>query len=261
MDAEYSIVDLAVDMRNLNKRIVHFSAIDSTNRFLLEENDLPGGTVVWADYQSAGRGRFNRSWQSPPGDALLFSILLREPYCAISLSVYPLLAAVGVYAGLRSVLPEDNALSVKWPNDILLNGKKVCGILAQSRMKGARCESLVVGIGLNVNQAKDFFQDNLKNASSIFLETSRQMDRFEILRRVLVEIDHLLTELSVSGRSVIMEKWSSACDSVGQMIVIHDGKETVSGYFRGVASDGAMRLETGSGMRTFYAGDVSVVKE
>lgn len=261
MDTGYTTVDLAVDMRNLQRTLLHFSEIDSTNRFLLDENDCPGGTVVLADYQSAGRGRFERMWQSPPGDALLFSIVLKEKFCDFSLSVYPLLSAVAVFNGLNSVLPESTRLTVKWPNDLLLNGKKVCGILAQSRMKGSKCEKLVVGIGLNVNQPPEFFRKDLKKATSVFQETGKLWNRFEILKRVLEEMDLLLNILQDSGECSIIQMWQRACDSMGRKIAIDDGRKIVEGIFTGIAEDGALQLNTDSETHIFYAGDVTVVKE
>jgi len=254
-------IKLSNDLKVLQNTVLHFKTIDSTNRFLLDAEDLLNGTVVLADDQTAGRGRFNRTWQSLPGTALLFSILLNNLSSRKMPVVYTFLSAVGVYRGLQASLPSGVNLSLKWPNDVLLNGKKVCGILGQGKITAGRYEKLVIGIGLNVNQKRQFFVNDLEHATSLATETGFEWDRIWTLNNVLAAIDHLLNVLQESGEKPIIRMWQNACGSIGQEITIDDGKEIYRGVFDSLSEDGGMLLKTGSGQRLFYAGDVTVLKE
>ena len=254
-------INLSMDLKVLQHTVLHFKTIDSTNRFLLDAEDLLNGTVVLADDQTAGRGRFNRTWQSFPETALLFSILLNNLSIQKMPAVYTFLAAAGVYRGLRDSLPSGINLSLKWPNDVLLNGKKVCGILAQSKITAGRYEKLVIGIGLNVNQKRQFFVNDLEHATSLAVESGFEWNRIGTLNNVLAAIDHLLNVLQESGERPIIRTWQDACGSIGQEIAIDDGKEIYRGIFDSLSEDGGMRLRTKSGQKLFYAGDVTVLKE
>ncbi|MBU0711883.1 biotin--[acetyl-CoA-carboxylase] ligase [bacterium] len=254
-------INLSFDLRVLQRTVLHFKTIDSTNRFLLDAEDFLNGTVVLADDQTAGRGRFNRVWQSLPETALLFSILLNNLSGRKMPAVYTFLAAVGVYQGLWKSLPAGINLSLKWPNDVLLNGKKVCGILVQGKITAGRYEKLVVGIGLNVNQQRQFFVNDLEHATSLAAESGFEWDRIGILNKVLTAIDHLLIVLQESGERPIIRMWQDACGSIGREIAINDGKEIYRGVFDSLSEDGGLRLRTKSGQKLFYAGDVTVLKE
>jgi len=111
-------ITLSLNLKILQRTVLHFRTIDSTNRYLLDAKNLRNGTIVLADHQTAGRGRFNRTWKSVPETALLFSILLKNLSNLKIPAVYTFLAAVGVFRGLREFLPADTHLSVKWPNDL-----------------------------------------------------------------------------------------------------------------------------------------------
>ncbi|MDO9548060.1 MAG: biotin--[acetyl-CoA-carboxylase] ligase [Candidatus Marinimicrobia bacterium] len=261
METTANNIKLTIDLKVLQHTILHYKTIDSTNRFLLDAEDLRNGTVVLADDQTAGRGRFNRVWQSLPEKALLFSILLNKFYNLRTPAVYTFLAAVGVYRGLRKILPASINLSLKWPNDVLLNGKKVCGILVQGKIAGGCYEKLVIGIGLNVNQPPQFFVDKLERATSLAAETGVEWNRDEVLNHALTAIDHLLIVLQESGERPIIVMWQDACESIGQEIAIDDGKKVYRGIFDGLSEDGGLRLQTKSGPMQFYAGDVTVLKE
>jgi len=244
MKAKNIYIKLPQGLLVLQPTVRHFQQIDSTNRFLLDAENIKNGQVVLADYQTAGRGRFNRVWQSPPEDALLFSILLNKFPHEKSPSVYTFLAAVSVFRALREILPSGMHLSVKWPNDVLLNGKKVCGILVQG-----------------INQQPQFFAGELKNATSLRKETGEKRDRIETLGRILSVFDGLLIMLQESGEKPIIDMWEGACDSMGHDIAIDDGKVVYRGVFEGLTEEGGLRLSTETGVKIFYAGDVTVLKE
>jgi len=260
MDQDSDRILLRLKTHFIKPEIVRFPIIDSTNSYLMNAHSYKPGTVVLADYQSAGRGRFGRSWISPPEEALLFSILLTDLNQEIPLYIYTFLAAVSVCDGLKTLISGEFKLSLKWPNDVLLNNKKVCGILVQSKTKGPVFSRLVIGIGLNVNQPEGFFRDDLQHAASLYSITGKRFDRFLVLTNVLRNIDQQLILLRDKGAKVIFNKWKNACDSIGSPIVVDDGERIHEGIFEDISENGGLILKIDGAKKIFHAADVTILK-
>lgn len=244
----------------LHSEIIHFKSIDSTNKYLLDKHSHPNGTVVLADFQTAGRGRRQRIWQSPEAESLLFSIFLNENIQTIPLYLLTFLAAVSVYEGLLPFIPQKH-IALKWPNDVLINGKKVCGILVETKTSANRINSIVIGIGINVNQNSEFFKGELKNASSLFCSKGCKFSRMEVLSSVLVSIDKNLMELQQCVYTDFLAKWRNYCPYLGKKIKVDDGKNIYKGTFKDISQNGGLILETNGKEKIFHAADVSIVKE
>ncbi len=260
MEQDSDRILLNLKTRFIKPEIVHFSLIDSTNSYLMNAHSYKPGTVVLADYQTAGRGRFGRSWISPPEEALLFSILLTDLNQEIPLYIYTFLAAVGVYDGLKTLISGKFKLSLKWPNDILLNNNKVCGILVQSKTSGSVLSRLVIGIGLNVNQPEGFFKDDLQHAASLHSTTGKCFDRILVLINILRNIDQQFTILHEKGEKIIFNRWKNACDSIGRQVAVDDGKRIHKGIFEDISENGELVLNTGAKKVIFHAADVTILK-
>ena len=260
MEQDSDRILLKLKARFIKPEIVHFPLIDSTNSYLMNVHSYKPGTVVLADYQTAGRGRFGRSWISPPEEALLFSILLTDLDQEIPLYIYTFLAALGVYEGLNSLISGKYKLSLKWPNDILLNNNKVCGILVQSKTSGSVFSRLVIGIGLNVNQPEGFFRDELQHATSLYSTTGKRFDRFLVLTNILRNIDQQLTILHEKGEKIIFNQWKNICDSIGRPVVVDDGERIHKGIFEDISENGGLVLNTGTKKVVFHAADVTILK-
>ena len=260
MEQDSDRILLKLKTRLIKPEIVRFPLIDSTNSYLMKAHSYKPGTVVLADYQTAGRGRFGRSWISPPEEALLFSILLTDLNQAIPLYIYTFLAAVGVYEGLKPLISGKYKLSLKWPNDILLNNKKVCGILVQSKTNGSVLSRLVIGIGLNINQPEEFFKDELQHAASLYSTTGKRFDRILVLTNILRNIDQQLTILREKGAKIIFNKWKNACDSIGRPVAVDDGKRIHKGIFEDISENGGLILKTDGAEKVFHAADVTILK-
>ncbi|MBL7067848.1 MAG: biotin--[acetyl-CoA-carboxylase] ligase [Candidatus Marinimicrobia bacterium] len=260
MEQDSDRISLKLKTRFIKPKIVRFPIIDSTNSYLMNAHSYKPGTVVLADYQTAGRGRFGRSWVSPPEEALLFSILLTDLKQEIPLYIYTFLAAVGVYDGLKPLISGKFKLSLKWPNDILLNNKKVCGILVQSKTSGSVFSRLVIGIGLNINQPEEFFKGELQHAASLYSKTGKRFDRILVLTNILRNIDQQLTILREKGEKIIFNKWKNACDSIGRPVVVDDGERIHKGIFEDISENGGLVLNTGAKKVIFHAADVTILK-
>ncbi len=248
------------EMKILRSEILYIKTIDSTNACLLGEEFTENGTILLADYQTAGRGRFSRTWKSPAAESLLFSVLLTNFMSNKKIYIYTFLAAVAAFSALKKHISEDHHLSLKWPNDVLLDGYKLCGILVQGRMSGAVQARLVIGIGINVNQPREYFSGDLSNGTSLFAATGQRYNRELILSTVLKQLDRQLILLQDNGESLILSQWRMACDSIGKMIAVDDGQKIYGGVFKDISRDGSLILDTGSKELFFRAGDVTILK-
>jgi len=255
-----SIKTLPMSTVIIRPEILHFAQIDSTNRYLLDNNHHPRGTVALADYQSRGRGRHGRSWIAPEAQGLLFSTLLKEDLHRNPLHPYTFLAAVSVFEGL-SPFVDPQELQLKWPNDVLLQERKVCGILVQSKIRSPREATIVIGIGVNVNQPAHAFREDLQAGISLAVATGGSFDRYVILREILIRLDQQLAQFYREGSEAVLLRWKSCCPSLGKAIAVDDGQTVQRGIFKDLRPDGGLLLEGPEGEKTFYAADVSIVKE
>lgn len=241
--------------------IHHFTQVDSTNNCLklLAEEGAPEGTVVVAEEQTAGKGRLGRSWSSPRSKGIIFSVLLRPPKPLEEISVFTLLTAVAVTRAVRKKFPEIDA-GIKWPNDILVKGRKICGILTELKAEADRLHYLVVGIGLNVHHTLDDFPLEIKeSATSIFLENDGQLpDRKETAREILREMDSVYREYLTMGAEGILEQWKALNITLGRKITIKSLRESFAGRALDVDKYGALTVAGPGGERKrFVTGEIT----
>nr|WP_305042159.1 biotin--[acetyl-CoA-carboxylase] ligase [Geoalkalibacter sp.] len=238
--------------------LVYFSETDSTNiqAQRLGEEGAPDGTVVVADGQSAGKGRLGRRWHSPPGVNLHLSVLLRPavpPQRAPQLSF---VAAVAVARAIREYC--GLAADVKWPNDLLLDGRKVAGLLSEMNAESERIHYVVLGLGINVNlEAHQFPEDLRYPATSLKLATGRRWPRAPLARLLLQHLDQLYAQFLGEGFAPIARQWEELCPWQGRRIEVDRGADRVQGLFAGIDEQGALLLDEGGGAPLkIYAGDV-----
>lgn len=227
-----------------------FTNLDSTNTFALNEPDLPGGTLIAADSQGAGRGRLGRTWQSPPGLNLYFSLVLYPQLAREHWGGFSLAAGVGLAQGLMELELQPQ---LKWPNDILLEGAKLAGILLES--KNGR---LVVGAGVNVNQEE--FPPDLR-ATSIRLATGRRWHRDLLLAVGSREIFRwcMLWERGLFDQ--VISNWCQHDSLLGQKVTVCRGQEVIEGVALDVEASGALVVEDTNFIRhVFHSGEVTLNK-
>ncbi len=241
----------------LNYDIYRFGKIDSTNTRALKLGDegFPEGTVVVADEQDSGRGRFGRKWEAEPLSNLLFSILLRPGFLKRDeVFILTFAAAVAVAEALEKTAGV--AAELKWPNDVLLDSKKVCGILLESSFEGNSLSHVVLGIGLNVNQTA-FPEEIKERATSLALVTARKFDRDELLLMVLGNFASLYGTLMSGDLYPVMKKWRERMRMIGRKVTLTVADKTFEGVIDDVTDDGSLVLRMPSGLRKFTAGEIS----
>lgn len=232
---------------------------DSTNVRAQEwaRNGAAEGSLVLAEKQTRGRGRRGRPWQAQQGKNLTFSIILRPKMPAGRLGLITLASALAVAEAVASfVQPLEPVL--KWPNDVLLAGQKCCGILLETVFERGTASTVVLGIGLNVNQ--DTFPPELKErATSLLLETGRHVPRVPLLARLLKRLERRYNSLSQDGGKAVRSSFEDRL-RLGQALTLRFAETgtTVTGHLHGIDTDGALLLNTAEGLRSFYAGDVTL---
>ncbi len=224
------------------------STNDQAREWLI--NGAPIGACVVADQQTQGRGRMGRTWETPPNSAIALSVILNPPQEALSQVM--MLGALAVAETLAALGAAD--VGIKWPNDVLLNGLKVCGVLAESEWHEQALRGVILGIGLNVRV--NFSGSPLAyTATSIETELGHAVDRIDVLATLLGRIDAWSAQL---GSGALYEAWRARLITLGDRVSVSYGIHTYEGMAVNVLADGALVIEDSNGTRhTIYAGDVS----
>ena len=230
----------------------------STNDVLktLAGRNTPEGTVVIADHQTRGRGRLGRSFASPPGVGIYLSLLLYPSIEPVRLPQLTLLVAVAVAESLVETSGLD--VRLKWPNDVEIDGQKVSGILTEAVMQQAASPTVIIGIGINVNNEREDFPSALQNrATSLALMAGRHYSRTPIVAKLLGHLETLYTSWRQTGVAPILERWLHYGPIVGRKVRFSDADITRTGTVTGLDENGALLVETGApALQRIYAGEV-----
>ena len=246
------------------RKLYYYDVTGSTNndaKRLAEEGE-PHGTVVVADIQNAGKGRRGRGWQTLPGTALAFTLLLRPSFAADKASMITLVMALSVAQAVGE--STDAEATIKWPNDIVVNKKKICGMLTEMTMTPEMDEIqyIVVGAGINVNNGspEEFEKEIRETATSLKIETGRQINRAALLDRVLVRFEeNYETFLKTLDLSQLREAYQRCLQGVGNEVRVLDPAGAYTGISQGINDRGELIVVKENGERVqVYAGEVSV---
>jgi BirA family biotin operon repressor/biotin-[acetyl-CoA-carboxylase] ligase len=243
-----------LDTSFIAREVISYPSLPSTNDAAKREakRGAREGTVIIAGEQTAGRGRIGRNWLSPPGSVAI-SIILYPPLAYIpSLIMVASLATANAIEQVTALKAQ-----LKWPNDVLVNGKKVCGILVESDVKGNRVDYAVIGIGLNVNINPADFPGIAPVATSLSHELGRQVSRRRLIQSLLSEAERLYLTLP-EGDSVF-KQWRERLVTLGQRVRVSSGEATYQGIAESVAPDGSLLLRQPDGnLLKVVAGDVTL---
>jgi len=241
------------------QQVVYCPTIDSTNSVakMLALQGAAEGTLVVADKQTAGRGRLGRRWLAPRGTCLLFSLVFRPGLKVERAQALNMICGLGV----RQAIHELTALpaQLKWPNDIMLHGRKAGGILTEMSSRGELLEYVVVGIGLNVNVDITALPAEF-NATSIAHELGRMVPRLSLLQEAVRLIEQRYSALR-AGESPLAD-WAAALETLGQRVQVHTGQGLWQGLATGVDDEGALLLRLDDGhLRRVLLGDIVAYEE
>ena len=248
------LVNDGLDTRFIGQRVVYFPSHTSTMEAAKEEarRGVAGGTVVIAGEQTAGKGRNKRVWLSPKGSIAL-SVLLYPNVSQLPCLI--MLASVAVARGIEAVAGLKTQL--KWPNDVLIKDKKVCGILIENELKGNKVAWAIIGIGINVNNRMEDFSEIADTATSLCDELGRELSRVGIVRQLLVEMEKLY--LSLEDGDDIYKEWRRRLITLGKRVRVISGEDVIYGVAEDVDRDGSLLLRHNDGsISRIVAGDVTL---
>ena len=238
-----------------------YTSAKSTNDLAatMAENGSPEGTIVTAEQQTQGRGRLGRTWHSPERTGIYVSIILRPTFTPDKAPGLSLMTALALADTLARLCPRE--VTIKWPNDLLISGRKVAGILTELSAERGKINHVVVGVGINVNQrAEDFPLDLRDSATSIRRVTKRAINRAELLREFLYRFEQEYTKYLKSGLKPSRKRLRSYSALLGHQVRLLSASQELEGKAVDIDSDGALVLEYNGARVRISAGEVSVVK-
>lgn len=237
-----------LNARLIGSSVTCLAETPSTNAyaFRLAEEGALEGTVVTAESQSAGKGRMGRQWSSPSGVNLYCSIILRPRIAPVNASQITFLSAVAVARAIRLITPLQPA--IKWPNDILIDGKKVAGLLNELSAETDEVNFLVLGIGINVNMRPEQFPQDLRHpATSLFIEGGVEVDRTLVLRTILAELDRLYGLYLDEGYAPVRREWLELCNVMQRRVRVSNNDAGFTGIAIGIDEYGALLVRRDDG--------------
>lgn len=253
-------IKAGLNTRVFGSEVHYYPTIDSTQNKCQElaKAGAPEGTLVVADQQVGGKGRLGRVWHSPPGTNISMSLLLRPTLELQKCPQITLLAAVAIVETLRDFCAID--AQIKWPNDILIDGKKVCGILTELNAESDRIHYLVIGMGLNVNTTAEQFPEDVREvATSLYIAKGEPLRRVPIIQQILYRLEELYDVYLEDGFAPVKERWERCAITIGKKVTIRTLQGSFTGYAEGIDDSGVLlvRREDGS-ITKVYSADVEI---
>lgn len=245
----------------IGREILFFETVSSTNTVALElAEKATEGTVVLADSQDKGRGRLGRTWISPSGVNIYMSIILRPQIKPKDGSLITIMSAVACAEAIRNVTGVK--ITTKWPNDLMINNKKVGGILTELKTQQQKITSAIVGIGINVNiDVREFPEEMKQTATSLKNEAGVSYSREPIVAEILNEMDRWYKTLTTLEKEAILQAWKNLTSTLGRKVMIITPQETLTGTAEAIDNEGMLivRLPSGKSKR-INSGDLKILQ-
>lgn len=245
----------------IGREIIFYEATTSTNDKVLElGKEGIEGTVVIADAQEHGRGRFGRAWISPPGVNLYFTVLLKPSLLPKEVAIITLTAAVAIVSAIRECIGLNAA--IRWPNDILIRDKKVGGILTEMKSYMDRIEFIALGMGINVNMSSGMLPEDIKSsATSLSIEKGEPVNRVELLGTILHKLEYWYKALLSGRKKALLNEWLHLDATIGKKVSVKTPKRIISGIAEGISEEGELIIRLPSGaLEKMCAGEVTILK-
>lgn len=257
---DMSRLQLKLETERFGRFVKYYDQVESTQIVAARcvEEGAEEGTLIFAEQQTAGKGRMGRLWHSPIGKGIWMSLILKPVWIPLLFTPQlTLLVAVALCRAIRSATGVE--AGIKWPNDLLVGGKKVAGILLESSAEDERLQHIIAGVGISVNLQSDDFPPELRDAAtSLAIEAGRQVDRIEVLSRFLQEWEQLYELYRREGFAPIKLLWEALTVSLHRNIRCRTPQGDFEGFAEGIDEHGALQLRTADGsVRKLYSADIS----
>jgi BirA family biotin operon repressor/biotin-[acetyl-CoA-carboxylase] ligase len=235
----------------LGKIIYVFEEVGSTNEIALElgRNGSPEGTMVIANSQTKGKGRLQRSWISPGESNLYMSVIFRPRIAAKEASIFTLVCSIAVAEAIILEGPANTL--IKWPNDVLINEKKVSGILTETELKEDRVDFVVVGIGVNLNMTREMMKQQMREvaeiATSLREATGREIERAQFIANLTYKLEIWYQKFLREGKSTIIKEWMERWGAINRRVRVRFDEMTIEGVASGIDENGYLILQREDG--------------
>ncbi|MBO8177461.1 MAG: biotin--[acetyl-CoA-carboxylase] ligase [Bacillus sp. (in: Bacteria)] len=253
-------IQFGLQTKRLGQTIYYEESVESTQKIAhrLSYEGYPEGTLVISEEQVAGRGRMTRSWYSPKYTGIWMSLILRPNLPPQKAPQFTLIAAVAISQAIEEISGIE--AEIKWPNDILIRGKKVTGILTELQADADKIHSIIIGMGINVNQSStDFAADIKPIATSIAIEAKKKIPRAQLVRRILEKLEIYYDLYMEEGFRPIKLMWESRAVSIGKNIIARTINGTIEGKALGITDEGILQLEDAQGIiHHIYSADIEI---
>ena len=246
---------------NIGKRVYYFEELDSTQNFAqqIAADKKENGTIVIAEKQTSGRGRLDRKWTSPKG-GIWFSLIIHPKFDVSSSTLIPILSAVALSKSIKKILGIDT--EVKWPNDIIINGKKVAGILVDASFQANNIDYLILGIGINFDIDTKKLEKRLSKTPNFYgvnsLRGNNKTPPKILLKEFLFQFEKNLSNLDKGEKAKIVKEWTKKAAGIGRKITINTSSGKISGISQGIDTDGALKIKTKKKIERVLVGDVDL---
>jgi BirA family biotin operon repressor/biotin-[acetyl-CoA-carboxylase] ligase len=253
-------IRLGLHTKMLGQAIHYLESTESTQKIAhqLAQEGCPEGTLVIAEEQVNGRGRLTRSWYSPKYTGIWMSLVLRPKLPPIMAPQFTLIAAVAVVQAIEEVC--ELYPGIKWPNDILMDRRKVTGILTELQADSDRINAIIIGIGINVNQEKEDFPEDIRDiATSLFIEKGEKISRAALVQCILLKLEKYYEIYMEKGFTPLKMLWESYALSLGKEIIAHTLTGKISGRAVGISDEGVLKVEDAYGqIHHIYSADIEM---
>lgn len=251
-------IDSALHTETFGRHVVYLESTQSTNEEAkkIAREGAEEGTIVVAEEQITGHGRLARGFYSPFAKGIWFSLILRPKFFPMEASKCTLLAAVGVCRGIRRMGLAD--AGIKWPNDILVHGKKLVGILTLMSTSMEKIDYIIMGIGINTGIKKNEFPEDFREGATSFLNEGINVSRKDLLAAILGELEKEYSIAQNEGFDKVLDDWRALSVTLGQEVRVIFGDDSYTGKAVDIDRDGCLLVNTGSEVKRVIAGDVSI---
>lgn len=243
----------------LGRELRYYKSVDSTNRVAKQfyDENMPEGSVAVSEEQTGGKGRLSRGWLSPKNKGIWFSVMLKPPFLPQEAPKCTLLAAVAIVKAIEKTT--GIRCGIKWPNDILYDGRKLVGILTEMNAEMERIHYVVIGMGINVNVEPGDYPAELKDIGiSLKMISGQPVSRILLFAEILQQLENLYETVCHLGFGTVFEEWRKYSVTLGQEVNVIGVKETFSGKAVDIDETGALLVQCGDELVTVLAGDVSI---
>ncbi len=256
-----------LDTKIIGRSVHCFSEVDSTNNYakMLAQKGCEDGTVILAERQTQGRGRLGRSWDSMDKKGIWMTVVLRPAVGLEDVQIITLAASVAVASALKKAMDID--AGIKWPNDIVLDGKKVCGILTEMSMEMERINFLILGIGMNFGHVESDFPEEIRDRATslgLYLKGKKGLDisgfrRSHLVRVILSELEEVYDKINKGKATAVIEEWKKYSVTLGKEVLIKYREEQYTGIAEDIDQNGRLIVKQDDGtIREVLSGEVSV---